>query len=153
MKQIKFFAMALVCLMMVAVNAMADDRPVPVQSLPAAAKQFVAANFPGATIVYAAKDDGKYETTLSTGAQVDFTRKGAWDKVDCHTVAVPAAIVPAAIAAYVKASFPNTVITKIDKERYGYEIELSNDVELKFNHAGVMMAIDNRQLSYQELSS
>ena len=143
MKQIKFFAMALVCLMMVAVNAMADDRPVPVQSLPAAAKQFVAANFPGATIVYAAKDDGKYETTLSTGAQVDFTKKGAWDKVDCHTVAVPAAIVPAAIAAYVKASFPNTVITKIDKERYGYEIELSNDIELKFNQAGEMMAIDN----------
>ena len=88
MKQIKFFAMALVCLMMVAVNAKADDRPVPVQSL-------------------------------------------------------PAAIVPAAIAAYVKATFPNTVITKIDKERYGYEIELSNDIELKFNHAGVMMAIDN----------
>ncbi len=143
MKQIKIFAMALVCLMMVAVNAKAADRPVPVQSLPAAAKQFVAANFPGATIVYAAKDDGKYETTLSTGAQVDFTKKGAWDKVDCHTVAVPAAIVPAAIAAYVKASFPNTVITKIDKERYGYEIELSNDIELKFNHAGVMMAIDN----------
>ena len=143
MKQIKFFAMALVCLMMVAVNAKADDRPVPVQSLPAAAKQFVAANFPGATIVYASKDYGKYETTLSTGAQVDFTRKGAWDKVDCHTVAVPAAIVPAAIAAYVKASFPNTVITKIDKERYGYEIELSNDIELKFNQAGVMMTIDN----------
>ena len=143
MKQIKIFAMALVCLMMVAVNAMADDRPVPVQSLPAAAKQFVAANFPGATIVYAAKDDGKYETTLSTGAKVDFTKKGAWDKVDCHTVAVPAAIVPAAIAAYVKASFPNTVITKIDKERYGYEIELSNDIELKFNQAGEMMAIDN----------
>ena len=143
MKQIKIFAMALVCLMMVAVNAMADDRPVPVQSLPAAAKQFVAANFPGATIVYAAKDDGKYETTLSTGAKVDFTKKGVWDKVDCHTTAVPAAIVPAAIAAYVKASFPNTVITKIDKERYGYEIELSNDIELKFNHAGVMMAIDN----------
>ena len=143
MKQIKIFAMALVCLMMVAVNAMADDRPVPVQSLPAAAKQFVAANFPGATIVYAAKDDGKYETTLSTGAQVDFTKKGVWDKVDCHTVAVPAAIVPAAIAAYVKASFPNTVITKIDKERYGYEIELSNDIELKFNQAGGLMAIDN----------
>ena len=143
MKQIKIFAMALVCLMMVAVNAMADDRPVPVQSLPAASKQFVAANFPGATIVYAAKDDGKYETTLSTGAKVDFTKKGAWDKVDCHTVAVPAAIVPAAIAAYVKASFPNTVITKIDKERYGYEIELSNDIELKFNQAGEMMAIDN----------
>jgi hypothetical protein len=143
MKQIKFFAMALVCLMMVAVNAMADDRPVPVQSLPAAAKQFVAANFPGATIVYAAKDDGKYETTLSTGAQVDFTRKGAWDKVDCHTVAVPAAIVPAAIAAYVKASFPNTVITKIDKERYGYEIELSNDLELKFDKRGNLMNIDD----------
>ena len=143
MTKMKYFAMALVCLMMAAVNVKADDRPIPVQKLPASAKQFVATYFPGATIVYAAKDDGKYETTLSTGTKVDFTRKGAWDKVDCNTVAVPAALVPAAIATYVKATFPNTVITKIDNERYGYEIELSNDVELKFNHAGVLMAFDD----------
>ena len=79
MKQIKFFVMALACLMMVAINAKADDRPVPVQSLPAAAHKFVATYFPGTTIVYAAKDDGKYETTLSNGAKVDFTKKGIWE--------------------------------------------------------------------------
>ncbi len=56
--------------------------------------------------------------------------------------AVPAAIVPAAIKQYVNATFPGMVITKIEKERYGYDIELSNDLELKFNHQGALLSMD-----------
>ena len=57
--------------------------------------------------------------------------------------AVPQVLVPEAIAAYVQATFPNNVITKIDKERYGYEIELSNDMDLKFNKKGNLIGIDD----------
>ena len=57
--------------------------------------------------------------------------------------AVPAAIVPAAIQQYVSTSFPGTVITKIDKERYGYDIELSNDIDLKFNYQGAIIGMDD----------
>ena len=35
------------------------------------------------------------------------------------------------------------MITKIDKERYGYDIELSNDLELKFNRQGALIGMDD----------
>ena len=39
--------------------------------------------------------------------------------------------------------FPNAEIVKIDKERHGYDIELSNDIELKFNKKGAFMGMDD----------
>jgi hypothetical protein len=43
----------------------------------------------------------------------------------------------------VKTNFPGTVIVKIDKERHGYDIELSNDIELKFNKSGALIGMDD----------
>ena len=81
---------------------------------------------------------GKRQTT-----RFEFDKNGNWDKVDCHHAAVPAAIIPASIAKYVKANFPDSQIVKIDKERGGYDIELSNDLDLKFNAKGKFLGIDD----------
>ena len=121
----------------------ADDRPIPVEKLPAAAKEFVKTHFPKSKIIYAEKDWKRYETRLNDGTEIDFDSKGNWDKVDCKMTAVPEALVPQAIAQYVASNFPDAVVTKIDKERFGYEIELSNDLELKFNKAGVLLSMDD----------
>ena len=146
MKQMKYFFMALMCLMMSA-SCVADDRIIPVEQLPAAAKTFIQKNFPGRTISYAQEDrDGlskTYEARLDDGTEVKFDKKGNWDNVDCNTYAVPAALVPAAIAQYVKTNFPGAKIVKIDKERHGYDIELSNDIELKFNKNGALIGMDD----------
>jgi len=52
--------------------------------------------------------------------------------------------VPATIAEYVKTNFPGTQIVKIDKERRGYEVELSNDIDLHFNSNGKLLYIDDK---------
>ena len=44
---------------------------------------------------------------------------------------------------YVKANFPGCIVTKVDKERYGYDIGLSNDLDLKFNYQGVLIGMDD----------
>ena len=142
MKQMKHFLMALLCLLVSNV-ALADDTPIPVEQLPAAAKTFVQTNFEGKRIIYAEKDWNSYECRLDDGTKVEFNRKGNWKKVDCHMTAVPAAIVPQAIQQYVTTNFPGCIITKIDKERYGYDIELSNDIDLKFNYQGVIIGMDD----------
>ena len=121
----------------------ADDRPIPVEKLPAAAKEFVKTHFPKSKIIYAEKDWKRYETRMNDGTEIDFDSKGNWDKVDYKMTAVPEALVPQAIAQYVASNFPDAVVTKIDKERFGYEIELSNDLELKFNKAGVLLSMDD----------
>ena len=115
--------------------------------LPAAAQSFIKEYFPETAISYAKKDaelsKTTYEVTLQDGTEIDFNSKGEWDKVDCKRAAVPAALVPAFIAEYVQTSFPGQIIVKIDKERYGYEIELGNDLELKFDKNGNLLNIDD----------
>ena len=147
MNKNEFFLVALLCMLLQSVTCLADDKIIPVEQLPAPAKTFVKKYFPQATIEYATKDTEfmgtTYEVRLSDGTEVDFDKKGNWDNVDCKTKAVPASLVPAAIAQYVKAHYPNTVIVKIDKERSGYDIELSNDLELKFNSKGKLIGIDD----------
>ncbi|WP_373834434.1 PepSY-like domain-containing protein, partial [Bacteroides heparinolyticus] len=47
------------------------------------------------------------------------------------------------IQEYVKTNFPREIITKIERERSGMKIELSNDYSLKFNKKGKFVSIDD----------
>ncbi len=142
MKQMKYYLLTLLCLMVSSV-AFADDKPIPVDQLPAAAKTFVGKHFKAQKIAFAEKDRDSYECHLDNGAELEFTKKGDWKKVDCKRGAVPAALVPQAIQDYVKANYANCQITKIEKERYGFEIELSNDLDLKFDKKGKLLGMDD----------
>ena len=147
MKKSSLFFAALVCMLMQSLSSFADDRVIPTQQLPAAAQTFVQNTFPGKGIAYATidRDFGKttYDVRLNDGTEVDFDSKGTWDKVDCGFSAVPAQLVPVAIANYVKANYAGATIVKIDKEHHGYDIELSNDLELKFNKQGQLIGFDD----------
>ena len=133
--------------MMVSATAFAFDRQVPQEKLPAAAKSFIQKNFSGTSIVYVEEDvefmKKSYEVRLNDGTKVEFDGNGVWDKVDCKRKAVPSAAVPASIAKYVKANFPGKSIVKIDKNRRGYEVELSNDVDLRFTKNGQFAGYDD----------
>lgn len=115
--------------------------------LPASAKTFIKEYFPESVVSYVKKDKElmktTYEVVFQNGTEVEFDAKGQWDNVDCKNTAVPAKLIPATIAEYVKTSFPGQLIVKIDKESFGYEIELSSDLELKFNKEGKLIAVDD----------
>ena len=147
MKKSVFFLAALMCMMMNSVATFANDMIIPATQLPAAAQTFIQENFPGQAVSYAKldRDFGKttYEVCLNNGVELEFDKNGAMDKVDCHYSAVPANLVPATIANYVKTHFAGATVVKIDKERYGYDVELSNDLDLKFNAQGQFLRIDD----------
>ena len=88
-------------------------------------------------------EEDSLEVHLNNGVQLEFDKKGNWDKVDCQFNAVPAHLVPTVIANYVQTSYPGATVVKIDKERYGFKIELSNDLEMKFNKQGALFDIDD----------
>ena len=116
------------------------------QAVPDAVTAFVKQYFPNATIagVDVDHDHGlKYNIYLSDGTEIDFDANNQWDKVDCHNKAVPAALIPQAIATYVKSNYQNMAITKIDKEYNGYEIELANGLDLNFDNSGRFLGIDD----------
>ncbi|MCR5131380.1 MAG: PepSY-like domain-containing protein [Prevotella sp.] len=142
----KLALMALMCITLSG-SCIADDRIIPVEQLPSAAQSFIKKTFPGQKISYAQIDrDGlttNYEVRLDDGTEVTFNKKGKWDQVDCEKKPVPASLVPSGIMKYVKSKFPDTFIEKIDKERNGYEIELSNDLDLRFDKKGKLKGLDD----------
>jgi len=126
---------------------LADDRPIPVEQLPAAAKAFVKEHFPENPIVYAKIDiemqKTEYEARLNDGSKVEFDEQGNWKEVDCHYKAVPTALVPKTVAEYVQAKFPDIAITKIARKWYGYEVELLSDLDLRFDKEGAFIGFDD----------
>lgn len=125
-------------------TAVAEERPVDYATFPASAKTFITKNFAKAQVASAMLDeDGDYTAKLSCGTKIEFRNNGAWKEVNCKTKAVPAAIVPAAIAKYVKANYPGATINKIDIDTTDYEIRLSSGIELKFDLKGNFLRIDD----------
>ena len=98
---------------------------------------FVNTHFPEASILSCNQTEHYYRVILSDNTKVYFTQAFEWVEVNCeHSSiygAVPASLVPEQIAAYVTANYPNQHIDEIERENNGWEIELSNDVELKFD--------------------
>lgn len=128
---------------LIAMNVFAScDRTITVNDLPKNAQQFISAYFPGIETLSVKFEDGEYEVVLSNGTEVEFSRKGEWKDVDCHTLPVPAGIIPTAIASYVLEKFPNNFIVKIAKERNQYEVELNNDMDLVFDQNGNFLHVD-----------
>ena len=56
---------------------------------------------------------------------------------------VPAELVPEQITTYVNSNFPNTTIKKLEKKYMGWEIELTNGLEVKFNKNFKVTEIDD----------
>ncbi|MCR4965487.1 MAG: PepSY-like domain-containing protein [Bacteroidales bacterium] len=133
----------LVLLGFIAINVFAScDKVITVNDLPQQAQQFLKQHFEGIDPVSVRLDDGKYEVVLKNGTEIEFSRKGEWRDVDCHTTPVPAGIVPDAIANYVATKFPDNFIVKIDRDNRDYEIELNNDIDLTFDLKGNFLHLD-----------
>ena len=125
-----------------------SDKPVLPAQLPAPIQTFVQQYFPGQTITFAQKDleltGWKYEIFLADGTHIDFDTDDMWDKSECSlTNPVPTALIPPPVASTIQANYPDAMITKIDKERNGFEVDLANGLELKFNKQGAIVDMDD----------
>ena len=119
-------------------SASADnDKIINKNQLPAPAQQFINEHFSGIDLSYAKEERDilkkSYEVRLANGARLEFSDKGVWEEVDCQFGEVPAAIIPDAIKKYVSDNFAGEKIISIERNRYNYEVKLSNRLELKFD--------------------
>ena len=109
--------------------------------------QFVEQYFPKATVQMVMPDDDDIDVVLNDYTKIEFRLNNEWKKVDCEhsTVytSVPAELVPEQITAYVNSNFPNTVIKKLEKKYMGWEVELNNGLEVKFNKNFRVTEIDD----------
>lgn len=116
--------------------------------LPKAAQTAIADNFRAkVSLVKIDKDFGRvseYEVILTDGTEITFDHNGNWDNVEVGANgSVPAAFIPEGVAKYVKTAQPKQKIIGIEKERGGYDVELSNGVDMKFNKQGQFVRYDD----------
>lgn len=144
----KTWIITLLCIIGMQTAAMADsDKPITVDQLPATAQQTLAKHFKGKKAALAKKEswiiDISYDIIFTNGDKVEFDRSGNWTEIDCKYSAVPAALVPQAIARYVKENYPDRKILQIEKDRNEYDVELSGGMEITFNRKFQVTDIDN----------
>jgi len=116
--------------------------------LPLAARNFINQHFTQPQISYIKIESEllkgkKYEVVLTNGTELDFDSKGEWTEVDCKRSAVPASIIPGYVKEYVGQNFKDNIITQMDRDRRGIEVELNNDLSLKFDKSGKLYKLDD----------
>lgn len=144
----KSFIVSGIFALLVLLMTACSDKPVVPEQLPAPVRTFVQGTYPGATITFAQKDleltGWKYEVFMADGTHIEFDTDDAWDKIESPMAKpIPTQVIPAPIATHLQANFPGAFVTKIEKERNGYEVELSNGIDLKYNKQGAMIEMDD----------
>lgn len=117
--------------------------------LPVVSQKIITENFADAYVTQAVKknnpesDGTLYKTWLSNSFKINFDVKGSPTDIEGHQKKIPDNMVHPNILSYVNQHYSASVyIRDIDKEHYGYEVELSNDVELKFDNSGNFMSAE-----------
>ena len=128
-------------------NAMADrDVAITVSQLPAAAQKLLTTTFSDKKVALSKKETDlfskSYEVIFTNGNKIEFDSDGLWEKVSCERGGVPTVLIPSFILDYVTENFHNIDIVEIERDKRGYEVEMSNGVELSFNQKGHCVKID-----------
>jgi hypothetical protein len=126
---------------------MAEDVAITAHKLPGAAQKFLKTYYAQNKVVTAVHDrdvsDNDYTVVLDDGTKIEFDSTGKWESVKNRNGKIPASVVPAKIQGYVSKHYPSLGIEKIERKRYGYELELTNDLDLKFSTEGNFVGIDD----------
>lgn len=113
--------------------------------LPQAALQTINTHLPGRKIAIAKVESElfskSYTVIFTNGEKIEFDGRGRWTEVKCKRSAVPASLVPAQIAQYIRANDPDCRILEIERDDE-YEVKLSNHVEVTFNKKFEVIDID-----------
>ena len=128
-------------------SAKADDRPIDFEQLPAAAKAFIQSDFPSVAISFITKDtdllDTAYDVHLANGLKIEFNSKGEWKEISCKSAPIDNKYIPQQIRTTVASRWPDSGFKKIERYRQGYEVELTNRLELKFDRHFRLVEIDD----------
>ncbi len=141
----------IVCAMILGVFGFAcarDSYAHDASALPKAAQTTIANNFKAkVSLVKIDKDWGRiseYEVILEDGTEISFDQDGNWDNVEVNnSKSVPTAFVPKSVRDFVAKQQPGQRIVGIDRDRKGYDVELSNGIDLKFDKAGNFLRYDD----------
>ena len=127
---------------------MADnDRMLTKEELPEKARMFLDRHFDQSEVLYAKaeRDMGvvtSYDVVLEGNVKIEFNRSGDWTSVDCERDEVPNGVLPQGVLEDVGKRFAGAYVVEIEKGLRGYEVKLSNDIDLEFDKNGEFLRVD-----------
>lgn len=121
--------------------AFVDSYTIKREQLPEEAQQMLEKYFPKAKIGMIKIDrhllkKTDYDVRLVNGTTIEFNNSGKWTSVDCKSREVPEGLMTKTIRNYIQKNYADVKIVKVKKKSSGYEIGLSDGVDLKFNLLG-----------------
>ena len=124
-----------------------NDKIITREELPEKAQMFLTQHFEGIEVLYvkADRDMGvvmSYDVVLKGDVKIEFNRSGDWTSVDCEKGQVPDSVLPQEVLEYVGKRFAGAYVVEIEKGLRGYEVKLSNDMDLEFDKDGKFMRVD-----------
>ena len=137
--------MVIAVLTMTACN---DEKTIQQDELPAAATTFIATYFSDATITHAQKEnDGllgrEFTVYLNDATEIEFDRDGDWVSVDgAEDASIPTGFILVPIVTYVSTTYSDATISSIVKERNGFDVDLTNGLDLEFDPDGNFARVD-----------
>lgn len=112
--------------------------------LPQAAKATIAKNFKSKiSLIKTEKTIGmikEFEVILQDGSEICFDKNGNWTDIEVRRgKEIPSGFIPIGIRDYVKKNHSGQKIESLEKERNGYDVELSNGINMKFDKEGIFL--------------
>lgn len=85
----------------------------------------------------------EYEVILTDGTEVTFDRAGNWREVEVgRGREVPKYFTPDALRSYVRKNHSSARIESVERKGSGYEVELSDGTDLRFDASGTFLRYD-----------
>lgn len=140
----------LVCTMLLSMPAKAmagSDKGIAFGQLPDAARRMVNTHFNNRKVAMVKMEtelfSRSYEVLLTNGDKLEFDRHGDWTSIDCSATEVPVKLMPATLLNFIRESYDSERIRKIERDRKGYEVKLSNGLDIIFNKNMQFVGIDD----------
>lgn len=117
-----------------------------ISKLPSVAVEFIKANFSDLELSGIKIDKGffanSYDVYFTNGTKIEFDSKGEWTEVENKLVGIKGPVIPEKIQKVLDEDFKGAKVINIERKRRGYEVDLSNDLELIFDLQGNFIGID-----------
>ncbi|RYJ45773.1 PepSY-like domain-containing protein [Flavobacterium beibuense] len=134
-------------IILISCSAFGQERKITLNDLPPAAKTFISKNFPNQAPSYVIEDkditETEYEVLMTGGTEIEFDAKGNCKEIDGNGYALPDSVLPKVITQYIHKNYKGQGVEKAEKKRWGYKVELLNDLELEFDNNGKFLRLDD----------
>ncbi len=124
-----------------------NDKSIQIGQLPIKSQKFISKYFQGLKVAIVKQESDlfrkSYDVIFTNGDKLEFDGNGDWSEVTSLKNGVPEEIIPVRIKEYLKSNYPEDKVLKLERDEKGYEVNIANIWEIKFDSDFTVIDMDN----------